>query len=324
MRRSSAEPHLTQFRNAHNAHITGRIHEALDGYEELRGQLPQSSALVENRTGRIFQSMGLHAVAASYFTRAVGAGDNPAPRWNRAKALLDDHQCKSAVEDAEWLLERDDYSIGTERTTWASVGEDAATHLAAHYVISRCLEPNVAAAWWKREKPKEIEIEGEILLLVDSTGEPTVDGDVADDESVVRVSPCGSWFWHWSAHRVPMPLSVKPSMIEPDEDAQTTPVMLPEMARTDDHLRQTGPHHPCRNQWSSEERREGFRTDAGEGLKLAKSAGMKECRRYGESRLGPYGCTFLRRYFEDAVKAGEVLGVDSAPSTSTRRWAQGP
>lgn len=308
-------PHLAVFRRAHNAHVSGRIHDALDGYEELRVQLPQPSALVENRTGRIFQSMGLHALAASYFTRAVDAGDGPAPRWNRAKALLDDHRCESAVEDAEWLLDRGDYPIGTEGTTWASVGEDATTHLAAHYVISRCHEPNVAVAWWKREKPKEIEIEGEILLLVDSTGEPTVDGNVADDESVVRVSPCGSWFWHWTPHQMPMPLSIRPSETEAEDLADVwQPVVEPHRARTDGHPRQTGPHHPCRNQWSSDERREEFQMHAGEGLKLAKSGGMRECHEFDETRLGPYGCPFLRRYFEDAVRAGEVMEVYKPPT----------
>ena len=163
------------FRRASNAYARGSISDALREYMALRVELGEPSALVENRLGVVYHTLGNHSFAAHQFTLAIAAGDNHISRWNRAKANLDSRSCKNAVEDAEWLLENEDLKIHQAAATWLGVGLQATTHMGAHFVMAECHAPDRAAAWWSGEQLGE-------------------DGEVAEP---VRVSPCHSAFHSW-------------------------------------------------------------------------------------------------------------------------------
>lgn len=139
------------FRSAHNAHVRGQVGTALREYLALQQELDQPSALVENRLGVIYHTIGNQAFAAHQFGKAIAANDNYIPPWNRAKANHDFRRCSEAIEDAEWLLEHDDRKIWQVATTLLDIGPQATTHMAAHFIITSCHEPDVAIEWIEDE-----------------------------------------------------------------------------------------------------------------------------------------------------------------------------
>ena len=158
----------TDFNRADSFFASGDLNGAISAYMAAEEHHGRPSAALQNMIGRVHQQYGNHNSAVSHFTDAVNISDAPVVRWNRASSLLDLRQCPAAVEDAKWLLEADDSPL-----------PDSSTHFAAHFVMTKCHEPDLSRAGWDRVNRKpEVVFED-------------------DDEGVVKVSPCHSAFDHW-------------------------------------------------------------------------------------------------------------------------------
>lgn len=234
-------PAADALRAGEKQHRAGRVSEALRFYMEAEGLAEEPTAVIPNRLGRVYQSLGKHRTAAAFFGRAVAVNDNPVARWNRALARRASGDCRGAVEDAERILEMETRRV-VGALTWARAEWMTTTEVGAHYVIADCHAPDVNAAWWQ-------ETEGPSLTPTGSRGLGSGNGH---ERSAARVSACHSAFLHWAKGKAPM-------VVRTGEDPR-------------------GVAGPCANQWSSKERKDAFVEHAGKGLGLATALYPRGCR----------------------------------------------